>query len=467
MSRLARSSTGLSTALLSLAMSTGAASAEAPPNVLIVVADDLGVDRVASYGWRNEQGGAVSGPTPTIDRLAARGVLFRNAWSNPVCSPTRATCLTGLYGFRTGIGRWIRQERCPPTEYGLSTDLIALPEVLPEGYRRPALGKWHLASCRREPESLLHPVATGFELHAGSLANIRVADGHSYFDWLKVSSRAGGPSSEERITVYATTDTTDDAIRVISSFGDEPWVLWLAYNAPHGPAHEPPLELFTGGPIEGTPAENPFPHFKAMVEALDTELGRLFDSIPDEVMERTTIVFFGDNGTRGDFIEAPFDPTHGKGTLYNGGVNVPLIVAGPAVDADARGTESDALVNATDLFASVVELTGGDARSAVDSVSFVPYLADPSRASIREHAFAEIFDPNFAPPGSPRNHGVAIRGARYKLIRRADGTDELYDVIADYHEQDDRLAGGADELSADERAAYAGLARALAELLGG
>ncbi len=187
------------------------------------------------------------------------------------------------------------------------------------------------------------------------------------------------------------------------------------------------------------------------VEALDTELGRLLTHVN---FDRTTVLFLGDNGTDQSASEAPFLPEHAKGTMYEGGLNVPLIVAGSGV---APG-ENTALVHAVDFFATVAELAGVPGTTQ-DSISMVPYLAgDPTPR--REYVYSERFKPNG--PGPYTVYDQAVRGLRYKLIRRVDG-EELYDLMTDPFERNDLLRQPS--LTAPQRAAYRRLDVELARIL--
>jgi hypothetical protein len=147
----------------------------------------------------------------------------------------------------------------------------------------------------------------------------------------------------------------------------------------------------------------------------------------------TTVILIGDNGTEAISSEPPFPPAHAKGTVYQGGVSVPLIVAGQAVSAASRGRQTTALVQATDVFATVLEIAGA-AGSARDSISLVPYLNDARRASLRPWAYTERFLPNGGPI-DPLEYNRAARDARYKLVRNGTRPDELYDLIFDPFEQ--------------------------------
>jgi len=442
----------------SLASRLPAASArpEVTRNVLMVVLDDVGVDHLRAFGLD-----ASPAPTPTLDGLIAGGVLFDSCWSAPLCSPARATLLTGRYGFRTGIGDNVDQD-----DPGLDLAEWTLPEVLAVGSggarRTAAIGKWHLepGSSVGEPP----PVRAGFELSSGALGNLG-GEGQEWVWWDFVKTTPGGKKPVKR---YATTDEVEDARRAIEAFGADPWFVYLAFHAAHDPYHAPPSEL-QDRPLAGDPEDSRPLHHEAAVQALDSELGRLLAALPGEVRERTTIVLLGDNGTATGAIEPALDAAHCKGTLFEGGVHVPLVVAGAGLADAARGRRCAGLVNTTDLFATVAELCGIDARAvvppevALDAVSLVPYLADPGRPSLRAALYAERFRIN--PHGHYTKHVRAVRGARFKLIRdELTGTDLLFDLALDPLERRELLAadGGLGEA---ERRAYLDLVRWLEVLV--
>lgn len=397
--------------------------------MVILVADDFGVDFLSGYGE-----GASPPCTPSIDALAAGGLLFRNAWANPVCVPTRAATLTGRYGFRTGIGNVGQGGVLPLSE-------TILPEAL-TGYASSAIGKWHLGG----QQGLMHPNNSGFGHYAGSLGG-GVPD---YFNWMKV---VDGQSSMS--TTYATTDTTNEALAAVTSM-PEPWFAWVSFNAPHSPWHVPPSTLCNApscpntwcGALPPNPSNRDMG--KAMVEAMDAEIGR-FVNVLDLVAPNTIVIFMGDNGTPSQLSEAPFPGNHAKGTLYEGGVNVPLIVRGPGV---TQG-ECAALVSCVDLFATIGDLAGVPAATE-DSVSMVPYFRNPS-LSLRSTVYTETFSPNGGTLPFTE-HRRAIRDARYKLIRTINQADEFYDLELDPFESNDLLPG----LTRSEQAAYDAL---VAELI--
>lgn len=400
-------------------------AAQTPPNLLVVIADDLGVDGVSVYGE-----GTQPPPTPVIDALAARGVLFRNAWANPVCSPTRACLLTGRHSFRTGIGTAI----LPNGNAGvLLEEEWTLPEVLDwkrSGYATALIGKWHLGDQRNG--GLLSPNLAGFDHFAGFLAG----NVNDYFDWPRVEDGVQITS-----TVYNTTAIVDDALTWIAT-AQEPWLCIVSFGAPHAPFHAPPSHLHTQNLTGLTPRTTPTPFWKAMVEAMDAEMGRLFTQL-GPVLARTNTIFLGDNGTPREVSEPPFLPSHAKSSAYEGAVNVPLIVAGPAVGASPR--EESVLLHAVDLFPTLLELAGVDAQLPfvhVDGVSCAARLADPTLPAPRTMLFAEFFD---IPILYRVNGFVMARDERYKLIRRFNlfGVigEELYDLTNDPFETHDLNAG--------------------------
>lgn len=363
----------------------GTPSGREPTNVLILLADDLGVDNVGAYGL-----GSDLPPTPNLDALAAEGVRFTNAWSQPICSPTRATIQTGRLGFRTTIGSGI--STTTPGEPALPLSEITIPEMLNQGtggiWSHAAIGKWHLGSDLVGGE--FAPNLAGYDHYEGNL-EADLSGAWSYFNWQKTIDGV-----TQVTTKYATTDAVDSALAWIQTH-TEPWFCYVAFNAPHSPWHAPPANLHTQDLSNPTNRDL----YRAMVEALDTEIGRLLASIPKPVLRRTLVIFLGDNGTDAKVTVPPFVPSHAKTTLYQGGVNVPLIVTGPQV---AGPGVSNALVHTADLFATVAAVAGVNLETqfpgvTFDSISLLPYLQNPSFPSQRAWVVSELFTPNG--PGNP------------------------------------------------------------------
>lgn len=424
-----------------------------PRNILVVVADDLGVDMLAAYGE-----GADLPFTPWIDQLAANGVVFRNAYANPVCSPTRAALLTGRHAFRTGMGFLVESggANLPDSE-------ITLPEAIkqwsPFDYATGAFGKWHLAVGTAAP---LSPLQQGFDHYAGALGNF--SNGQDYYDWTQFVDGVGSNSQ-----TYATSAHVDAALGWIQA-QEQPWLCYLAFNAPHSPWVAPPAELYTSkfDPSALSDVELGRARYKAMVEALDTELGRLLLSIPFEDLARTLVVFIGDNGTPKNVTVPPFLPEHAKLTPYEGGCNVPLIFS--SLELPKAGVQTNALAQCTDLFKTLLQFAGVDLANGLsgapvlDSETLLGQLLEPNSSGLRSTAFSEFFQPNFPVPGELFLGNYGMRDERYKLIRRTTPfTEEFYDLLRDPFEQIDLLQGAS--LTPEQVQRYAELHLALDQLL--
>lgn len=439
---------------LGLLLVSSSPGAKAANNILVIIADDLGVDMLGIYGR-----GRDTPPTPNIDALKVNGVLFRNAWANPLCSPTRASIQTGQYGFRTGVGYVVLEE----TTNGLplaDPDIRPLPRVLNQnpglGYSHAAIGKWHLSNTLSSlsGHKVFAPNDAGWSHFSGNwsyMGGANVDNGlDNYFNWQKLQNGAqtaiGNPQDPQDPAAYVTTVNVNDAVQWIGQ-QTGPWLLYLAFNSPHFPYHAPPPALLN--PPRDVTGSSPRTLYKSMIEAMDTEIGRLVRTVGPAVMANTTVIFLGDNGTPGtDIVIDPFDPDRSKDTLYEGGINIPLIISGADVKNPNR--ESLALVNTTDLYATLLDLVGLDVRNAlagakVDSVSLKPILADTYNRSLRKYSYAERF-------GAPKDSGWirALRNERFKLIRssvdKSDPdlyTEEFFDLVSDPFEDANLLTGTA------------------------
>jgi arylsulfatase B len=403
-------------------------AARAGHNVLLIIADDYGVDGCSLY---NTTAGATP-PTPNINALAASGVRFTQAYSSPVCSPARASMITGRHGFRTGVGEVVSLA----TGNSLTTAELTLPEVISQnsglGIQSASFGKWHLSIGPGTPSA--PNTIGGWPHYAGSTGGVLT----DYYNWAKVTNGVSSTS-----TVYATTDVVNDAVAWINArtLANQPWVAWVAFNAPHTPFHIPPTNLHSYG---SNPATNLL-KYRAAVQAMDTEIGRLLLSVNTAT---TDVIFIGDNGSPGQVIQAPYDSVHSKDTLYEGGIRVPLIVSGPAVVAGGR--TSSALVHAVDLFSTLLELAGVPLPATVtlDSKSLKPILSNQSTGA-RTRLYTDQFDQNASTVG-----GRILRDDRYKIIRLNTGTDSFYDLLTDPAETTNLLAAGIAAMSASHQAFY-------------
>ncbi len=405
------------------------ASPARPRSVLIVIADDFGVDSAGFYADRDGDGnpddGRTYAPMPTVADLCRRGVMFRQAWSAATCSPTRAQLLTGRFPFRTGVVQPVAgpDGAIRPNERTLPRVLDLNPAL---DFAHANIGKWHLGNSSALGGTMA-PNRMGWSHYSGNLS----AQIASFTAWDRVTD-----GLTERVTEYATTVTVNDATAWLDrQRPGRPWLLWVAFNAPHSPHHLPPASLVTTA-LPGTPMDimrRPAMYFRASLEALDREIGRLLRH-PRVASDQPLVVFFGDNGTSGEVVEAPYDRTRAKWTPYQNGLHVPMCVAGPGV-AGARA--SDALINVVDLYPTALDAMGA-ARATweapgqpIDGVSYWPFLRDATVAAPRTTNFAE------APAGSgatPMSLGRAARDDRYKLLRFNDGREELYDLTSDPRE---------------------------------
>jgi arylsulfatase A-like enzyme len=388
-----------------------------------------------------------------MEALAAQGVRFQHAYAFPTCSPSRAAMLTGRYPTRYGVGNAIDDTET----WGLPLAEITLPEMLresPHAYTSVLIGKWHLASFLGD-RPVENPLDQGFDWHEGSLENLGKSFGPSdrkrnYTHWEKSTN-----GSLAFVEDYATTVTVDDALEAMDRT-PEPWFMTVAFNAPHKPLHVPPPELHSYDE-QGitTGCEPEWICYNAMVEALDTELGRLLDTMDPDLASRTTIILTSDNGTPDHGILEPFDPERSKGTVFDGGVWVPLVVAGPLVQAP--GATSDALVSVMDIFATVAEIAevdlsilGGAEPIPIDAVSFVPQIADPTLPG-RDLVVSETFRANGPPPW--RVEERMVRSGDHKL-RRRNGREQFFAYRPDQVDEGVGRTVGGDTLSTDERLAY-------------
>jgi arylsulfatase A-like enzyme len=217
----------------------------------------------------------------------------------------------------------------------------------------------------------------------------------------------------------------------------------MAFNAPHTPFHKPPNDLHDYDHLEdndNVPGGQAGDYYLAMLQALDTEIGRLFDHLRTTGdYDDTVVVFLGDNGSARPVVGDPFDHDHAKDTLTEGGAAVPFVVAGPGIEG---GRADDALVSVVDIFATVLETAGIDVEAAtatnpVDSESLWPVLLETGEG--REQMLTELFG---GQGSEERDEGHAIRDATHKLICRLDGTVDLFDLSTDRWEATDLYVTG-------------------------
>lgn len=374
------------------------------PNVLLIIADDLGKDAINGYAE-----GSIKPTTPNIDAIRNNGLTFNKFWVNPTCTPTRGSIITGKYGYRTGlkgVGDEIAQSEVTLQKYiGDNTN---------NEYATAIVGKWHLSGN----DNTANPESFGIDYYAGLIRGV-VDD---YYRWQLTED---GITSLQ--TAYATELFTDLAIDWVNQ-QSKPWFLWLAYNAPHTPFHAPPSNMHSQGVLpDYSFGMDPLPYYLASIEAMDYQIGRLMDNIPENERDNTVIIFIGDNGTPHQVAQNPYTSTTVKGTLYQGGINVPMFISGKDV---TRFGEDDHLLSGTDLFATIAELVGISTSQYQDSKSFKSLLTADS-GSTRDYQYSELKD------GTDELWTISNGG--YKLLIRDNGIEEFYNLINDPYEQNNLM----------------------------
>lgn len=394
-----------------------------PPNILLIIADDMGLDATPNYPI-----GSIKPNMPNLEGFMANGIKFNNVWANPLCSPSRATMLTGKYGTQTGITRV--GQTLASSEHILQNDM--------SNYSTALIGKWHLSTDASQP------TAMGIDYFAGIL-NGTVQD---YYNWSLVENSNSATSTE-----YVTSKLTDLSIDWVNA-QDDPWFLWLAYNAPHTPFHVPPSNLHSQGdlPIDQASIDtNPLPYFLAALEAMDSEIGRLLASMTDEVRDNTVIIFIGDNGSPNQ-VAQEYERARAKGSVYQGGINVPLVISGKGITR--KNIEENSIINAADLYNTILEISGNSVNSNTDSKSFKNVLADSGIGS-RAYGFSEVsYD--------DESLDYTIRTSTHKYILFNDGTEALYDLTIDPLENTNLLDNS---LSETDSAIYNDLTASLQEIV--
>lgn len=427
-------------AVLLLGLPAAAAPAKRPPNLVLILIDDMGWMDIAANGSKYYR-------TPHIDHLASEGVRFTQAYAPAaVCSPSRAAILTGKSPARLHLTDWIpgdehsggapAQRRFTQPEWTLSLPPgeTTIAELLKtRGYATAAIGKWHLGGDDKDRNG---PLAHGFD--------INIAGGHtgqpaSYFwpygkpgDTHRVPglSDAGGKSGE-----YLTDRLTDEAIRFIDTHKEQPFFLYLPHYAVHGPLGAKPedIESFRDTPAAG---KQNSPLYAAMVKAVDESVGRIDEHLTKlGLSDHTVLVFTSDNGGVTMYPQhtsnAPLRAQ--KGFPYEGGLRVPLIVKAPGLAKP--GLVNDTPVIGTDLFATFAALAGLPNKS-LDGIDITPALrGDP----LPDRSFIWHY-PHYWGGGLITPFSV-IRAGNWKLVRWYEfQSTELYNLAEDPSEKTDLAA---------------------------
>ena len=341
-------------------------------NVLLLILDDWGIDASDLY---NTESGVLLANMPTLKGLLFsnpnatpadtpdKGLLFTRGYAQPICSPTRATTLTGRQPFQHGVGNPQGNNTLPASE-------LTFPEIIATeapSYGLASFGKWHLGSGDTGPRD-----TGGWPNFSGTLSG-GVPD---YNDWTRVEIEDGvltdaGTSITDLVSngtydsPYATSVQVDEAVSFISAQGSNPWVVWMGFNAPHTPFQAPPADLAPAGGYSTT-GNSDQELYTRMLEALDTEIARLIQNVDRTV---TNIIVVGDNGTPAQVDQAPAGGiANAKGSLNEGGIHVPFFATGPDI---IRAGTSDKLVHVMDLFSTILDLTGVNVSVATEGIDIL------------------------------------------------------------------------------------------------
>lgn len=411
----------LFTALLLAFTVTPALFAAGKPNVVLIVIDDMGQRDCGAYGSNFYR-------TPNIDQLAQQGIRFTDGYAAcPVCSPTRASILTGKYPARLNLTDWLsgRGDRPdqrlnrPTIVQHLPLEEITLAEALKQaGYFTAHVGKWHLGG-----EGFL-PQNQGFTVN---IAGDHMGSPRSYF--APYSNKKGTIPGLEHAPKgeYLTDRLAAEAAKLIADHKDKPFFLHLAHYAVHTPMQaKADVQAKYPGPAVGGRQSNPV--YAAMIESMDDAVGTVLKALDTHgLTENTLVIFTSDNGGLATREGGPTGATfngplrEGKGHLYEGGTRVPFIVRHPGIVKP--GSTCETPICTIDLFPTILELCGATAEAKPDGVSVVSLLKGGTLAPRPLFWHYPHYSNQLGKPGS------SVRSGDYKLIEFfEDGRQELYDV---------------------------------------
>ncbi len=432
------------------------------PNVVVIVADDLGWSDLGCYGADLHE-------TPNLNRLASQSVRFTDAYAASICSPTRACLLTGKHYARLNMTIWREGALStphdkklvpPPSIADLPYNEVTLAELFhAAGYLTAMVGKWHLGDSRYYPET------QGFDINIGGtlwgapptyffpyLGNGREPGNFRY-----VPQLAGGKPGE-----YLTDRLTDEAIKVIDRAGDQPFFLYLAHHAVHTPIEAKPAAVAKYEKKLRPGLHHQNAKYAAMVESLDDSVGRVLERLErGGLAERTIVLFVSENGGytvkyKDQQVTDNFPLRSGTGSLYEGGVRVPRMLRAPG--RTAAGGVCHEPVYVGDIFPTLVALTGVPRRglahfaesaeqnvpvpdssepgATTDGLSLAALLKEPSATLDRDALYFHY--PHYYPTTTPAS---AIRAGDWKLIEYyEDNHAELYNLHDDLGEAHDLAA---------------------------
>jgi len=386
-------------------------AADTRPNIVLLLSDDLGVGDPGCYGQKLLK-------TPNIDRIAAEGTRFLNAYAGAmVCAPARCSLMTGYHmGHATVRGNW---EVYPEGQYPLAERDITVAAILKKaGYSTGICGKWGLGG----PDSRSTPNKAGYDFFYGYNCQRHA---HRYFtDYLwRNTERIAIPQSSKKL-VYSPDLITGESLRFIRENRNRPFFLNCAWTLPHGPYTTNNVVSVDKYRQTGWTDEQMV--YAAMVERLDSDVGRVMALLKELDLDRKTLVLFAsDNGAQGGAIDARFGSRAGlresKGSLYEGGIRVPLIARWPG--KVPAGRVSDFATAFWDFLPTAAELAEVSAPTRIDGISIVPTLLGHDQ---KPHEYLYWERP------TPAKLTRAVRLGDWKGYQEAAGSPiELYDLKSD------------------------------------
>jgi len=382
------------------------------PNIIYILADDLGYGHLGCYGQKDIK-------TPNIDRMAAGGIKFTDHYAgSALCAPSRCALMTGLH---TGHC-FIRNNKSLPVEGNvpIPADSQTLAKVLKRaGYKTAAVGKWGLGY----PGSEGDPVKQGFDLFFGYNCQRQA---HSYYPdhlWRNDKKVILEGNQGGRRKDYSHDLLTAEALDFVRENHDRPFLLYLAYTIPHAAFEVPELGVYAG---------KDWPELKkkiaAMITRMDRDIGRMMELLKELRIERDTLVIFtSDNGSAGGALLSEFNGSGvlrgQKGTLYEGGIRVPMIARWPGtIKAGAVTSHVSAF---WDMMPTFAELAGVELQGPTDGISLVPTLLGTRQQKRHEYLYWEL------------KQMRAVRMGKWKAVRGKTGRLELFDLEADVSEKND------------------------------
>ncbi len=411
------------------------------PNIVFIMADDLGYSDVGCYGQQIIK-------TPNIDQLASEGIRFTQHYAgNTVCAPSRCSLMTGLHMGHAAVRGNAQAE--PTGQWPLPSDAVTVADLLKEaGYTTGMIGKWGLGNDGTSGD----PLDQGFDFYYGYLDQVLA---HNYYpeflvrngerEYLKnevnyrdTSEWHKGLGSHSSIQVEYSNDLfTMEALKYIHENKDTSFFLYLPYTIPHDNGEAPKgerMEVPDKGIYEKENWPNDTKGYAAMITRLDTYIGQLMQQLKKEGIDGNTIVFFtSDNGPMPgeeftEFFNSNGDLKGGKRDLYEGGIRVPMIVRWP--EKIEAGKSSDHISAFWDILPTVCELAGIETSEDIDGISFLPALMNLEQ---EKHAYLYW---EFTEKGGKQ----AIRKENWKAVRNEvfnapSSTVELYDLSMDLSEE--------------------------------